>query len=199
MLCHILEELKKREPSLYQDTNDQAQLDPVARLLSIDSVWKSCSHLLGRPQQVLDVGSGFGYGVVYLALQSISVLGIENVGHKIDQGVRMFDDVGFCLERANTVQIKKEPSIFQGDFTLLQEQNVADLITMFYLSEALIISPETFTVCRQLLRKEGMILLSTQASIDVVRERLKSFPLFFKVNLIEIQGNFEQTVIILTP
>ncbi len=192
----MIDGLSKSPVTLRQDTQDIAQLDPVSRMRSIDRVWTVCCQKLGQPSCVLDAGAGFGYGTAYLALQSLSVVGVEVVHHKISQGINLFKGIGFHISMTEQMSWNCSPAMYQGDIRSLTMVAVADLITMFYLSNALISDPATFLVCKSMLRKGGRMLLSTQAPASVVRARLVELNPPFQTEVIEIPGNFEQTAII---
>lgn len=70
---------------LEQDTKDIVQLNPVERMNSISKVWDTCKNEVGRPESAFDVGSGFGYGMVFLETQGIKTIGIENVEKKLNR------------------------------------------------------------------------------------------------------------------
>lgn len=73
---------------------------------------------------------------------------------------------------------------------------------MFYLSGELIVNPETFVICRKLLKKDGKILLSTEANRKTIEEFIKTekvkLPSDFIFEIIDIPDNFEKTAILLS-
>jgi uncharacterized tellurite resistance protein B-like protein len=51
----LIEKIRKKTFSLYQNTSDTAQLSPIERLNSIKKVWDFISNKLGNIQTALDV------------------------------------------------------------------------------------------------------------------------------------------------
>jgi len=197
----LIEKLKSIDFHLLQETADKAQLNPQERLTSIMNVWAVAKTKLGNPKTALDVGSGFAYGTVFLDMNNIKAIGIENVHSKNVQAIELFRKIGITLNKIKEVDFSKSPAILETDFTTLQFQEVADLITMFYLSGELVINPQTFQICEKLLKKNGKIMLSTEADRTTVEKIIINgnfkLPSNFSLEIIDVPNNFEKTIIIL--
>jgi hypothetical protein len=192
----LIEKIRKKTFSLYQNTSDTAQLSPIERLNSIKKVWDFISNKLGNIQTALDVWSGFWYGIKFLSMNWIRVIGVENVWIKVMQSLELFDD----LLQINTLDFDKSPAIFETNFSKLKDENVVDIITMFYLSIELISISNTFEVCKKILKQKWKILLTTQANKNEVEEYMKGINLktfWFSIEIIDIPNNFERTAILL--
>ncbi|MDD4610529.1 MAG: hypothetical protein PHU73_01040 [Patescibacteria group bacterium] len=200
-----ISELTKKMESmsfhLHQETTDKAQLNPIKRLSSIQNVWKAVKTKLGNPKTALDVGSGFAYGTIFLDKQNIKTVGIEKVRSKNTQAIELFRKLGIILNKVDEIDFTKSPAILEADFNSLQSQEVADLITMFYLSGELVTNQQTFKVCEKLLKKDGKIVLSTEADRKTIESIIGNgnfkLPSGFSFEIIDVPNNFEKTVIIL--
>ncbi len=196
-----IEEIVKSEfsLSLEQGTKDTVQLNPVERLNSITKVWDTCKNKIGNPALALDVGSGFGYGTVFLESQNIKTIGIENVGKKIKQGQELFRLIGLDIPDINKLDFSKHPAFYEGDINAINDDIQVDLITLFYLSLEMVSRMKTFETLQKLLKKDGTVLLATEANIEDVQAVLKSnfIPVSFSHEIIEVPDNFEKTAILL--
>lgn len=195
----VIKKLSTISFKLEQDTEDTAQLNPIERLNSISKVWGTCKDKIGKPDSALDVGSGFGYGVVFLEGKNIKTIGIENVSKKIKQGQDLFKLIGINIPNTTKLDFVKHPAFLEGDITTLSNGVQVDLITLFYLSLQMVSSPETFQTLQKLLKKDGTILLSTEASVQEVQAFLENsqIPISFTYEIIEVTNNFEKTTILL--
>jgi SAM-dependent methyltransferase len=195
----VIEKLSMTSFKLEQDTQDTAQLNPVERLNSINKVWKTCKNKIGNPTLALDVGSGFGYGIVFLEGHNIKTIGIENIGKKIKQGQDLFKLVGINIQNVTKLDFSQHPAFLEGDITTLSNGVQVDLITLFYLSLQMVSQPGTFQTLQKLLKKHGTVLLSTNASIQEVKAFLGNSPILlsFTYEIIEVPDNFEKTAILL--
>lgn len=194
----IIKKLSAFSGKLEQDTKDTAQLNPMERMNSIIKVWDSCKDKIGKPALALDAGSGFGYGTVFLESQGIKTIGIENVSKKIKQGQDMLKNLGINVPSVNNLDFSKHPAFYEGDLNNISDNVQVDLITAFYLSLVMFSQAETFKTLERLLKKDGTILLSTEASAgeaEAFFENKKEIP--FSYEIIEIPDNFEKTVILL--
>ncbi len=199
VLQRLLDTLAHSDVVLYQDTKDVEQLSPASRLASIQNVYTTCEEYLQKPTWVLDIGSGFGYGVAFFATMGVPVIGVEKIAHKAIQGIKLFETLGLKMKIASSLEFSLIPSILLEDCKKLEEERVADLITMFYLSGELVRDPDTFIICKRLLKEGGAMLLSTEASITEVRHVITQIPVpFDTVELFEIEGSFEKTAILLS-
>ncbi|OGY93841.1 MAG: hypothetical protein A2406_00620 [Candidatus Komeilibacteria bacterium RIFOXYC1_FULL_37_11] len=198
----LLEKLKTVDIDLEQETADQEQLNPYERMLSIRNVWETIKDKLHNPETALDVGSGFGYGTVMLDAQGIKTVGIENVPAKNEQALELFNQLDITLKEIDKIDFENSPAILETDFNKLSDQEVTDLITMFYLSGELISNPETLKTCEKLLKTNGQMILSTEADRAHVEEILASgnlkLPTNFSWEIIDVPNNFEKTIILLT-
>lgn len=196
----VIERLSSVSLELEQDTEDRAQLNPAERLSSISKVWETCRERIGNPTSAIDVGSGFGYGVVFLEGQNIKAVGIENVGKKIEQGQELFRRIGVNITNIGKIDFEQHPAFYEGDINEVVDNGVrVDLITIFYLSLEMVSKPETFQILHRLLEKDGKILLSTEASVEEVKLFLENSPIkdSFNYEILEVPDNFEKTAIIL--
>ena len=138
----------------------------------------------------------------FFSLQSdTQVLGVENVENKISQGIELFESVGIALNRADTLEVGTRPAVLHEDCRFLHIEasgGVADLITIFYLSGEMIADPRTLQTCGKLLREGGQILLSTEVGKNIVQQHLSAMEVHFRVKILEVPKNFEQTAIILS-
>ena len=185
--------------NLQQDTKDIVQLNPIERLKSINKVWDACKSKVGSPQLALDVGTGFGYGTVFLESQGIKTIGIENVGKKIKQGQDLFSRVKVNIPRFAKLDFSQHPAFYEGDINSISNTIQADLITVFYLSLGMISEAETFKTLQKLLKKDGKVLLATEASVEEVRAFFEhhTIPVSFSYEVVKVPDNFEKTAIIL--
>ena len=173
----IIKNLTTVSFKLEQGTEDTAQLNPVERLSSISKVWEACKDKIGNPTSALDVGSGFGYGVVFLEGHNIKTIGIENISKKIKQGQDLFKLIGIDISNTTKLDFSRHPAFLEGDITTLFNGVQVDLITLFYLSLEMVSQPETFQTLQKLLKKDGIVLLSTEASIQEVQAFLENSPI----------------------
>ena len=198
----LLDQLKTVDIDLEQKTSDTEQLDPYQRMLSIKNVWETVKDKLHNPETALDVGSGFGYGTVMLDTQGIQTVGIENVPAKNQQAIELFEQLGVALKEIDKIDFENSPAILEADFNKLSDQEVTDLITMFYLSGELISNQETMKTCEKLLKTNGQMILSTEADRATVEATISSGSLKLPANLsweiIDVPNNFEKTIILLT-
>ncbi|MFA6307360.1 MAG: methyltransferase domain-containing protein [Patescibacteria group bacterium] len=198
----LLKKLADLDIHLEQETADTEQLSPQERIKSIKNVWDAIKAKLDNPETALDVGSGFGYGTVVLDMEGIKTVGIESVPIKNQQAVALFQKVDIILHEIDEIDFEKSPAILEADFNKLDEKEIVDLITMFYLSEELVSKEKTFQMCEQLLKKNGQIVLATEADRATVETIISSgnikLPANFSVEIIDLPNNFEKTVIILT-
>ena len=197
----LLEKLKTLDIDLEHETDDQEQLKPSERIESIYNVWLAIKDRLNNPETALDVGSGFGYGVAVLDTKNIKTIGIENVPAKIKQALALFDQLDVALNEIDEIDFENSPAIMEAEFDQLDQEEVADLITMFYLSQELITKPETFEICQKLLKKDGQMVLATEADRASVEQIIASgainLPAGLSYEIIDLPGNFEQTIILL--
>ncbi|KKP33161.1 MAG: hypothetical protein UR23_C0049G0003 [Candidatus Roizmanbacteria bacterium GW2011_GWA2_32_13] len=197
----LLKKLDSVDFDLHQETADKAQLNPQERLTSIQNVWNIAKKRLNNPKTALDVGSGFAYGAVFLNMNNIKTVGIENVHTKNSQAQELFRKLGVTLNEVNEVDFSKSPAILETDFNKMEANEVTDLITMFYLSGELVINPQTFQVCEKLLKKDGCIVLSTEADRATIEKIINDghfqLPSCFSIEIIDVPNNFEKTIIIL--
>lgn len=195
----VISKLSTTSFKLEQDTQDTAQLNPAERLKSISKVWETCKDRIGNPTSALDVGSGFGYGVVFLEGKGIKTIGIENISKKIKQGQDLFKLVGINIPNINKLDFTKHPAFYEGDIATMSNDVQVDLITVFYLSLKMVSQPETFKILEKLLKKDGTVLLSTEASAKEVQVFLENspIPLSFSYEIVEVLNNFEKTAILL--
>ncbi|MBT4209432.1 MAG: hypothetical protein HOE19_00715 [Candidatus Komeilibacteria bacterium] len=197
----LLEKLKTLDIDLEHETDDQEQLKPSERIESIYNVWLAIKDRLNNPETALDVGSGFGYGVAVLDTKNIKTIGIENVPAKNKQALALFDQLDVALNEIDEIDFENSPAIMEAEFDQLDQEEVADLITMFYLSQELITKPETFEICQKLLKKDGQMVLATEADRASVEQIIASgainLPAGLSYEIIDLPGNFEQTIILL--
>lgn len=189
------------EIKLWQDTEDTEQLNPVGRLRSIESVWKSCQQFLNDPKTAIDLGSGFAYGLVYMETIGIKVVGIESVKHKIDQAVNLFEKSPIPLKKSESINLQETPAIVHGDVmdVDIREEDKVDLVTAFYLSGEMVNNPLFLSKAKSFLKNGGKILLSTQVSNEEVTEWLNRNQIKDKqVQVIDVPNNFEGTAILLS-
>jgi len=198
----LIEKLGLIDIRLQQKTADKEQLNPQERMISIKNVWDVVKTKLNNPETALDVGSGFAYGTVFLDMNDIQAIGVENVYSKNEQALELFHEVGIILNKVNKIDFSKSPAILWSNFIKLRSQEVTDLITMFYVSGELAINPTTFHICKRLLKKEGKIILSTEADKAAVEDIINKggfvLPDGFSYEIIDVPNNFEKTVIILS-
>lgn len=192
----VVKSLSEIDFLLEQETNDSAQLNPVERMNSIKNVWDACRSKLGSPKTAIDAGSGFGYGTVFLESQGIQVVGVENVQKKIDQGQALFGGVGVNLNRVESLDFNKSPALYNADFNQLSEDQPVDLITLFYLSGAMIQDPALLGKCQRLLSDTGNVLAATEAPKEQVKAVLDALKIS-GYEIIDIPHNFEKTAIII--
>ncbi len=135
-------------------------------------------------------------------MNDIQAIGVENVYSKNEQALELFHEVGIILNKVNKIDFSKSPAILWSNFIKLRSQEVTDLITMFYVSGELAINPTTFHICKRLLKKEGKIILSTEADKAAVEDIINKggfvLPDGFSYEIIDVPNNFEKTVIILS-
>lgn len=195
----IIQKLSTISFNLQQDTKDTAQLNSIERLNSISKVWEISKNKLGNPTSAFDVGSGFGYGVVFLEAQNIKTIGIENVSKKIKQGHDLFKLIGINIPVADKLDFTQHPAFYKGDITSISNDVQVDLITIFYLSLTMVSQPETFQTLQKLLKKDGTVLLSTNADIQEVQTFLENNTIsdYFIYEIIQVPDNFEKTAILL--
>lgn len=196
--------IEKIDPAnfhLHQETADKAQLNPKERLISIKNVWDAVKSRIGNPKTALDVGAGFAYGAVFLDMNGVKTVGVENVHTKNLQALELFRKLGVTLNEVNEIDYSKSPAIFEADFNAIQACEITDLITMFYLSGELVSNPQTFQVCEKLLKQNGNIVLSTEANRAIVEKIINDghfqLPSGFSSEIIDVPNNFEKTIIIL--
>lgn len=199
----LIEKIESTVFQLHQETADKQQLNPKERLISIQNVWDVVKSKIGNPKTALDVGAGFAYGTVFLDINGIKTVGIENVHTKNSQALELFRKLSITLHKVNEIDFSKSPAIFEANFTAMQTQacEVTDLITMFYLSGELVSNPQTFQVCEKLLKQSGNIILSTEVSKEkvekIINEGHFQLPSGFSSEIIHVPDNFEKTIILL--
>lgn len=198
-IIHALSD-KSDFPLLRQDTRDIEQLKPIDRLRSIQNVWVTQSESFRRVKTAIDAGSGFGYGVIFLDTVGIKAIGVENVRHKITQGIALFTEAGVSLREVTTVDFSRAPALLFSDFVSLPADTPkVDLVTLFYLSGEMVANSAVIEKCRTLLTEGGKLLMSTEAPVDQVLERLQQQPIpSASVIVNEVKNNFEKTVITVT-
>lgn len=197
----LIEEMGSTDFQLHQETADKEQLNPKERLISIKNVWDSVKSKIGNPKTALDVGAGFAYGTVFLDMNGIKTVGIENVHTKNSQALELFRKLGVTLNEVNEIDFNKSPAILEADFNTMQAREIADLIMMFYLSGELVSNPQTFQVCEKLLKQDGNVILSTEADRATVEKIIDDghfqLPSGFSSEIIDVPNNFEKTIILL--
>jgi tRNA A58 N-methylase Trm61 len=209
-LIKNLRKLKKEGGfNLHQDTEDQAQLDPIERIKSIQKVLEVFLNRFGgkKFETVIDAGSGFLYGITVLHSLGIKVVGVENVEHKVKQGLDLLKKAEFeKIKQIEKIDFSKEPSVVLSDFNSLEieEKDRVDLISMFYVSLTMLNEAKTWSTLSRLLKQDGKILISTQANKKQVEDmiiqfRKAPFLVPFDFEIIEVPNNFEKTMIILSP
>ncbi|OGI66260.1 hypothetical protein A3A95_02005 [Candidatus Nomurabacteria bacterium RIFCSPLOWO2_01_FULL_39_18] len=127
-------------------------------------------------------------------------LGIEKVSIKNQQALDLFKKEGVPLKSIQEIDFNESPAILEVDFTKLEGEEMSDLITMFCLSEELIINPDTFKICQKLLKENGKILLSTEVDKATVEKFINDgkfvLPDGFSYEIVDVPDNFEKTLII---
>ncbi|MCX6722331.1 MAG: class I SAM-dependent methyltransferase [Candidatus Staskawiczbacteria bacterium] len=196
-LSDILVRLAFAGQKLEHDTKDTHQLNPVERLVSIKNVWDACKAELGNVETAIDVGSGFGYGTVFLETEGIKTIGIENVGKKIKQGVELFHKAGVDVKVIDSLDFQKSPAFIEADFNSVEGKAAADLITVFYVGPAIVDKEGAFEKFKSLLKENGKILVATNAGKAETEKWLEAHPIPFSHKIIEVPDNFEKTAIIL--
>ncbi|MBI4652901.1 hypothetical protein HY750_01475 [Candidatus Kuenenbacteria bacterium] len=166
----LIERMKSIDFHLHQETADKLQLNLQERLVSIQNIWNAVKLKIGDPKTALDVGAGFAYGTVFLDMNGIKTVGIKNVHAKNTQAFKLFRKLGVTINKVNKVDFSKSPAIFETDFNEMQGNEVADLITMFYLSGELVMNPKTLQVCEKLLKKDGRCMFSTEANRSTIKK-----------------------------
>lgn len=197
----FIKKMESTDFQLHQETTDEAQLNPQERLTSIKNVWDAVKTKLGDPKTALDVGAGFAYGTVFLDMNGIKTIGIESVNAKNSQAIELFRKLGVTLNKVNEVDFSKSPAIFETDFNKMRAHEIADLITMFYLSGELVTNPRTFQSCEKLLKKDGKVVLSTEADRETIEKIISDegvkLASGFSFEIIDVPNNFEKTIILL--
>jgi len=197
----LIEKIGSTDFQLHQETADKEQLNPKKRLISIQNVWDVAKSKIGNPKTALDVGAGFAYGTVFLDINGIKTVGIENVHAKNSQALELFRKLGITIHEVNEIDFSKSPAILEADFSTMQAHEIADLITMFYLSGELVSNPQTFQVCEKLLKQDGNVILSTEVDKETVEKMISEghfqLPSGFSLEIIDVPNNFEKTIIIL--
>lgn len=186
---------------LSQNTHDLEQLKPLARMQSIAKVWEAVVKEFGAIETAIDIGSGFGYGAVFLALQGIKVLGIENIAAKIRQAQALFKRLGVNISLCDGFGFSNSPALMHADILTVQTTVKVDLLSMFYVSAELIAHPKLLEQSVKLLKPGGRICISTEADVETVRHIINSLPYditqYFELKYMALPGNFEQSVLLL--
>lgn len=202
----LINNLVNKDFHLHQETEDKYQLNPTERLKSIDMVYQTIKDKLGNPQTALDVGSGFGFGIVYLQMNNIQTIGIENVHIKNEQAINMFGSIGVKITNAdeNTLDFSKTPAICETNFSSLKKDSLTkklDLITMFFVSGQMFAQPQICENCKSLIGENGKILVTSEVTRSEAEDFLKKYSFwvdYFDCEIIDIPNNFEKIAMILS-
>lgn len=109
----------------------------------------------------------------------------------------MFNLINVDIAKIDTIDFRKHPAFYQKDLNDISVSTQVDLITAFYVSKKMVLDMESFNVFKKLLKKDGIVLISTEAETAYVKSFLKNNINSFDFKVIEVPDNFEKTAVIL--
>lgn len=175
----ILRDTKRNNYELEKFSKDIHQISPEKRISSIINIISSIR--IPKKSNIIDVGTGYGYGAILFNALGHNVIGIDIFDKKISEGINYWENQGiqaeknFSFDTATSTNGKLYLENMDSRKINLFPNESVDLVTSFYLSTYMIGKNGAYQNVHKVLKPDGKLLISTEGPLkkyDLVNKKL---------------------------